>query len=702
MGFQISPGVNISEIDLTTVVPSVSTTDGAFAGVFRWGPLEDVTLVSSEDRLAQDFGKPDDDTATSFFTAANFLAYGDKLRLVRVASTASEDFSLTVSTVGTTLTIESGENVEDVLRKGSLIEDGSETKTVVSIDDVAQEAELDSAFTADLVSEVVAATTYVGALNATADGIGLLIKNAIDYDQNHSNGLADVGPFAAKYAGKLGDSIKVSLCPSEAAFSQTLAGTVSSSGTTVTGTGTAFLTVLEVGSLLVDVESGQERVVTAIASDTSCSVDEAFNPELSGATVKANWEYASAIGQSPNTSEFVDDKQGSDDELHVVVIDAKGQFSGIVGSVLERFSFLSKAVDAKTEDGASNYYVNVLNRTSKYVWWTDHIDAGTNWGSEAEDTTFVSPAKPTTVALAGGRDVNTGSAITAAKIKGYDLFADPDIVDVALIMTGEANTAIAIHVINNICEVRKDCVVCISPEQDDVVDNAGSEAEDSIEFRNTLPSSSYAFLDSGWKYQFDKYNDVYRWVPLNGDIAGLMARTDTNNDPWFSPAGFNRGNIKNVIRLAYSPIRAERDDLYVNGINPVVTFQGRGTVLYGDKTLLAKPSAFDRINVRRLFIVIEKAIARASQSSLFEFNDAFTRAQFRSLIDPYLRDVQGRRGIYDFRVVCDSTNNTPEVIDRNEFVGDIYIKPARSINFIQLNFIAVRTGVEFSEIVGSF
>jgi phage tail sheath protein FI len=282
------------------------------------------------------------------------------------------------------------------------------------------------------------------------------------------------------------------------------------------------------------------------------------------------------------------------------------------------------------------------------------------------------------------------------------LFADPDIVDVALIMTGEANTAIAIHVINNICEVRKDCVVCISPEQDDVVDNAGSEAEDSIEFRNTLPSSSYAFLDSGWKYQFDKYNDVYRWVPLNGDIAGLMARTDTNNDPWFSPAGFNRGNIKNVIRLAYSPIRAERDDLYVNGINPVVTFQGRGTVLYGDKTLLAKPSAFDRINVRRLFIVIEKAIARASQSSLFEFNDAFTRAQFRSLIDPYLRDVQGRRGIYDFRVVCDSTNNTPEVIDRNEFVGDIYIKPARSINFIQLNFIAVRTGVEFSEIVGSF
>ena len=209
-------------------------------------------------------------------------------------------------------------------------------------------------------------------------------------------------------------------------------------------------------------------------------------------------------------------------------------------------------------------------------------------------------------------------------------------------------------------------------------------------------------MDSGYKYQYDKFNDVYSNVPLNGDTAGLMARTDNVRDPWYSPAGFNRGNVKNVTRLTYNPRKADRDQLYKSGVNPVVTFPGQGTVLFGDKTLLAKPSAFDRINVRRLFIVLEKAISTAAKFTLFEFNDAFTRAQFRNLVEPFLRDVQGRRGIFDFRVVCDETNNTPEVIDRNEFIGDIYIKPARSINFIQLNFIAVRTGVEFEEVVGQF
>jgi phage tail sheath protein FI len=226
--------------------------------------------------------------------------------------------------------------------------------------------------------------------------------------------------------------------------------------------------------------------------------------------------------------------------------------------------------------------------------------------------------------------------------------------------------------------------------------------EDIILTRNEMPSSSYGVMDSGYKYQYDRYNDVYRWVPMNGDTAGLIVRTDDLRDPWWSPAGFNRGNIKNVTRLAYNPDKSDRDLLYKNGVNPIVTFIGEGTILYGDKTLLKKPSAFDRINVRRLFIVLEKAISTAAKYTLFEFNDAFTRAQFRNLVEPYLRDVQGRRGIYDFRVVCDETNNTGEVIDRNEFVGDIYIKPARSINFIQLNFVAVRTGVDFEEIVGKF
>ncbi len=308
-----------------------------------------------------------------------------------------------------------------------------------------------------------------------------------------------------------------------------------------------------------------------------------------------------------------------------------------------------------------------------------------------------------------GQDGDAEDAIPLGRVlAAYDLFASTDDVDVALVMTGKSRGGtngeqIANYLVDNIAEVRKDCIVLASPEKADVVNNNNlDEASDTVTFRNSLRSSSYLVIDSGYKYQYDKYNDVFRYVPLNGDIAGLCVRTDATRDPWFSPAGFNRGQIKNLVKLAYNPDKADRDLLYKNGINPVATFPGQGTVLFGDKTALSKPSAFDRINVRRLFIVLEKAIATAAKFSLFEFNDEFTRAQFVSLVEPFLRDVQGRRGIYDYRVVCDNTNNTGEVVDRNEFVGDIYIKPAKSINFIQLNFVAVRTGVAFDEIVGKF
>ena len=307
---------------------------------------------------------------------------------------------------------------------------------------------------------------------------------------------------------------------------------------------------------------------------------------------------------------------------------------------------------------------------------------------------------PTTESLSNG--TRGGAPTNANFITAYNKFKDTSDVDVSFLLGGDAGQTIALHLINNIAEVRKDCIVVLSPERSDVVSNDGSESTSIIAFRNSLPSSSYAIIDSGWKYQYDKYNDIYRYVPLNGDIAGLMVRTDTNRDPWWSPAGYNRGNIKNVTKLAWNPRQADRDLLYRAGINPVVTFPGQGTILFGDKTMLSKPSAFDRINVRRLFIVLEKAISTASKFTLFEFNDEFTRAQFRNMVEPFLRDVQGRRGIYEFRVVSDDTNNTGEVIDRNEFVGDIYIKPARSINYIQLNFVAVRTGVSFEEVVGKF
>lgn len=708
MGFQVSPGVAVSEIDLTTIVPAISTTDGAFVGVFKWGPLKDIKTITNELDLVKNFGKPDVDTASSFFTAANFLAYSNKLRLVRVADTSTASVAYTVSTTGTAMTGTGFTSGTPALRVGSTITSGANTRTVVAVGGNTS-ATLSSAFPSDLSSASVTAAIYTGSLNACGEfitgsgtaGVGVLISNDDEYETNFSGGAGDVGLWAAKFPGELGNSLEVSLCPSSAAFIQTLAGTVSTSGTSVTGSGTAFDEKLIVGSYLINVATGEARKVTNIGGATSATIESAFSANLSSATCKAKWQYADNIGIAPGTSDFVSGQLGLNDEMHVIVIDKLGKFSGAPGTVLERFMFVSKASDARKEDGTSNYYKDVINKTSEYIRWMDHLTAGLNWGSAAAGTTFTSVTKPNTIKLSGGRDVNTGSSIDAAKIIGYDLFANPDVVDVALLMCGEASTAVVVHAIGNIAETRKDCVALISPERSDVVDNAGNEVEDIVAFRNTLPSSSYAFMDSGWKYQYDKYNDTFRYVPLNGDIAGLCARTDDTTAPWFSPAGYNRGNIKNVIKLAYNPsTRADRDDLYLAGVNSVLSSSGNGTVLFGDKTLLSKPSAFDRINVRRLFIVLEKSIAIAAKFSLFEINNDLTRAQFRNLVEPFLRTVQGKQGIYDYKVVCDSTNNTPNVIDRNEFVGDIYIKPARSINYIQLNFIATPTAVEFSEIVG--
>lgn len=553
MAFQLSPGVNVSEVDLTTVVPSVATSIGAFAGIFAWGPVNEVVTISDEVRLADTFGKPTDTNYEYWFSAANFLAYSNNLRVVRAANSATT-------------------------------------------------------------------------LNATSAGAGVLIENEGDYLDNHTGGANTYGRFAAKWPGTLGNSIRV-----EVADSNTYTG----------------------------------------------------------------WAYASSFTSTPNTSTYILNARGTyaNDELHIVVVDEDGKFTGTANTVLEKFAFVSKAVDAKSFDGSTLYYKDVLAQKSKYVWWLSHPDTS-NWGTTTSSYTLLDSR--ITSSLTSGAD----GGVTAGNLQSaLNKVANPDSEDVSLIVMGPANEATVENAIT-LAETRKDCVVFVSPEKPDVVDNAGSETTDVLGFRNVLPSSSYVVMDSGWKYQYDKYHDVYRWVPLNGDIAGLCARTDLERDPWFSPAGTSRGVIKNVIKLAWNPTKANRDSLYNAGVNPVVTFQGEGTVLFGDKTMLDRPSAFDRINVRRLFITLEKAVSRAARSSLFEFNDQFTRAQFVNLVEPYLRDVQGRRGITDFRVVCDETNNTPQVIDANEFVGDIYIKPARSVNFIQLNFVAVRSGVVFEEIVG--
>lgn len=412
------------------------------------------------------------------------------------------------------------------------------------------------------------------------------------------------------------------------------------------------------------------------------------------------WDYANQFDSAPSTSVFAAAAGGEDDELHIVVVDEDGAWTGVRGAVLEKFAFVSKASDARRQDGSNNYYRDVINATSKYIWWMDHTAAGTNWGTQAANKTFATLPSAVTAPLVGGADdlaADDGDLQSA-----FALFRNAEQYDISLIATGQVTPTVAKYVVDNVAEYRRDCVAFISPTTALGAMIQGEDAvADTVAFRTGASfnvNSSYAVMDSGFKYMYDRYNDVYRWVPLNGDIAGLCARTDYTNDAWWSPGGLNRGQIKNVIKLSLNPNQSERDELYKNGVNPVVSFPGQGTVLFGDKTLLAKPSAFDRINVRRLFIVLEKAIAVAAKFQLFEFNDSFTRAQFRSLVEPFLRDVQGRRGIVDFRVKCDENNNTGEVIDRNEFVADIFIKPNRAINFITLNFIAARSSVSFDEI----
>jgi len=639
MPFQVSPGVNVSEIDLTTVVPAVSTTEGAIAAQFEKGPVNQRVLIDSEDRLVSVFGKPTPTNASDWFTAANFLAYGNALYVVRVAPS--------------------------------------------------------------------------DALNA-ATTTAALVKNEEDYLENYSR---TDNTWIAKTAGDQGNSLKVSVCPSANAWQETtsLGYSITRNTNTLTINGAANTTVwttLNKGDILLigsDKTQGKVKAISqgANSSTTTVTLESTYR----GSTVSANtgslvrrWEYFNLFDTAPTTTAYTEALDGSGDAIHVVVVDEDGDITGTKNNVLEAYENVSVASDAKTDQGAVNYYKEVINQASAYVYWGGAHAAGlTNAGTAAKNTTFNSSSDIISAALTSGQD---GSAIDSDdKIVGYDLFKSAEDVDISLILGGSADQTLATHLITNIAESRKDCVVCISPERADVVNNnsyEGAARDDVIAYRDLLPSSSYAVMDSAWKYQYDKYNDLYRYVPLNGDTAGLMVQTDLTRDPWYSPAGYNRGNVKNVIKLSYNPSKGDRDQLYKKGINPVVTFPGQGTVLFGDKTMLAQPSAFDRINVRRLFIVLEKAIATAAKFTLFEFNDEFTRSQFKNLVEPFLRDVQGRRGITDFVVVCDGTNNTGEVIDRNEFIGDIYIKPARSINFIQLNFVAVRTGVEFSEVIGNF
>ena len=640
MAFQVSPGVLVQERDLTRIIPAVSTSVGAIAAQFLKGPLDEIVTVSSEQELVDTFGKPNSNNFEDFFCAANFLQYSNALRVVRATNT--------------------------------------------------------------------------GLLNATANTSGILIKNTQDYQDNYSTGAASIGTFAAREAGAFGNNLSVSTCPSATAYVTAAVTTVNDASadvadTSVTLTSAASINVgdiLEFSTTAAGTDyDGYKYRVTVIAS-TLVTLVRADTGQgglqvaiTNGANVKRYWKYYERVAGAPGTSPFASDRGGSNDEIHIVVVDEDGGISGTAGTILEVFDSASKAADAKTPQGDSNYYVDVIYNKSRYVYWMDHNSSGSNWGSNAAGVTFTAVTVPTLESLSGGSD---GSTVTVGQKKtAYEKFQDAETVDIGLIIGGTCTTT---HIDNliTIAENRKDAIAFVSPERADVVNvaSANTQTLNVIDAYSTIRSSSYVVFDSGYKYQYDRYNDVYRYVPLNGDMAGLAARTDLIADSWYSPAGFNRGNVRGAVKLAYNPNKTQRDDLYRSRINPVVTFPGQGTVLFGDKTGLSAPSAFDRINVRRLFITLQKAIATASKFQLFEFNDEFTRANFRNIVEPFLREVQGRRGLTDFLVVCDETNNSGDVIDRNEFVAEIYVKPARSINFITLSFIATRTGVSFEEVAG--
>ena len=548
-----------------------------------------------------------------------------------------------------------------------------------------------------------------GILNATANGSGLLINNTQVYQDTYSGGAGSVGLWAARTAGAHGNNLKISICPSSTAYEETSKTTVNNTNlavgdTTVTVTSSSGIIV---GDIVNFGESGgYEYRVTAVSSNDltivrhPSGVGGLHTAVANGSAVRRRWQYYDLVSAAPGTSPYASDRSGSNDELHVVVVDEDGGITGKAGDVLEVYDSLSKASDAKTPQGDTNYYPDVIYNKGAYVYWMDHHSSGTNWGNTAQSTTFTAVTTVKNDSLRGGAD---GSAATVGQLKtAYEKFEDAETVDVNLIIAG---TCSATHIDNliTIAENRKDAVVFASPERSDVVNvtSGVTQTTNVTGFFNSIRSSSFVVFDSGYKYTYDKYNDVFRFVPLNGDIAGLCARTDLVADSHFSPAGFNRGVVRGAVKLAFNPNKTQRDDLYRARINPVVTFPGQGTILFGDKTGLSAPSAFDRINVRRLFITLEKAISTASKFQLFEFNDEFTRAQFRNIVEPFLRDVQGRRGITDFLVVCDETNNTGDVIDRNEFRADIFVKPARSINFITLTFVATRTGVSFEEVIGA-
>jgi hypothetical protein len=622
MVFSVSPTVNVREVDLTTSIPAITTPPAAIAGVFRWGPVNERVLISSEIELANVFGTPTDFNAETFFVAADFLSYSNALFVTRVV-------------------------------------DGDAAKSIEDVDTPYFQAK------------------HFGELGDAIEVGYVSVSPSADTDPEVKNNFEDI----------LLDGV----ADSNIVFGSNVISVLSTEDLNVGQPGAELKTgdILRIGNFDVGF---QDLVVTTVAStsefDANTNVESytytiTFDrnytlPETNASNLQfiRRWKYASLFEAAPAVGEF-----------HIVVVDRDGSITGQAGSVIERYDNVSSIPGTKTADGTNRFYADVIAERSSWI--------------EATENSLANVIAREYNALVGGDDGNNETGVSLGAVaKGYDLYKEGNEVDISFILQGKSSINLANYLIANVAEYRRDAVVFISPRRSDVVNvsSAQSQLNNVIAYRSAIQNSSYAFMDSGYKYRYDKYNDVFRWVPLNGDMAGLASLVE----PWESPAGFRKGRVRNVIKLAFNPNKSQRDQLYGRDVNPVITQVGQGTVLFGDKTILgtATGSAFTRINVRRLFITVEKAIATISARFLFEFNDEFTQNQFRQIADPFLRDIQGRRGIIDFRVVSDATVNTPQVIDANTFRANIFIKPARSINFIELTFVATRTGVEFEEIVG--
>ena len=753
-----SPGVLVKEVDFTATVQVGDQSIGVVAIDAERGPTDQVTYVASERELVEIFGKPNNNNYESWFAAATLIQYGAVVAVIRptgatdlglnnanikldgTSSTSlviknKDDFDSTVSKDYTWAARTAGSFNNDV--KVVVVDHGADQRVTVT-PAAGQASAFDGATNAGNTAGRTAGTYSITATGGSGSGATFNVVVAANGSASITltaggSGYTDDDVLTLPQLGAYAGATDITVAVDGVGAPLPAAGTYiqwTTGGNTYKGN---VYKTIGANQLEVTLWDTTKRLTGNEVLKTAGDVTIATVTALNSNDVYGGLEYTtnrkwSAIAPQPGTSAGASAKGGKYDEFHIVVLDVNGTVSGTPGSVLESMTFVSKASDAKSAEGSSIYYKTVVTEQSEYIYPGDSLfittgeqmglagQTGTarELGAAVQSATFelfnfvatgTTDGSVGTLTLASGDDYSYADATATASVRaglvaGYDLVEDPELFgDIDFLVPGHISTSIVSRLIA-IAEKRRDCVVVASPERSDVVNSNTStkKTDDIIAFFRTLPSTSYAMFDSGYKYIYDKYNDVYRYVPCAADTAGLCIATTNNSETWFSPAGYNRGQVRNATKLAYSPKQAERDRLYTDRINPIVAFPGQGIVLFGDKTGLASPSAFDRINVRRLFIELEKNIANFSKYQLFEINDELTRSGFRAAIEPYLRGVQGRRGIYDFLVVCDTSNNTADVIDRNELVAEIFIKPARTINYITITFVATRTGVSFNEL----